>query len=810
MKNMKETDLKITTPQEQENNVLEIHALDLKPEFKIVDKIDLDSLNQSTRPRKKTKEEKRKEREERENLRMQQRQEMKDAILKEIHNKVYGLNSRKMQKEETENDSINQERLQKMKGSDIQEIFGKSAEMKSIIHENTRLNSLTRKLNVGIRHIISYLEKHPELGNVPKSTPNSLLNEKQTMAVIEYFKNAEKNININLASLLFEQGYATIKYNNDLYILKEKRFNPELNKIKKDNSLFSNNTIELILENKNKLFVFKNKDIHDKLIMLAKELSDKKLKERELKKERKLKEQQQKNNFVVVTTDLLSLSFYNNNVIYKHNDIKFTHHDDSFLKEYNTLKIIAKNNFQCKKSLQMKLRLTLNITDKTFTWNNPIFNIHNYLDVCWQKYGTEDYNGNSFIDSEGFKYESEQKKQLYCKIENIEFFDNYYKIWIINNGQKVDSIHPLIITDSNSQECLQIVSKYFENRIPNDVMIVYTNKKVEKLINGFKLQNYVETLKKNKDIPSDWWNRLDNREFKTLENYRKIPKSIVNKEVSYKNVYIDYLASYQGENPLLIAYEIFNGQEEKCFVFNISIDDKKSAIIYENININRATNVFIIEKQNYEESMNLIFNYYTDEELSRKRMSIRTNINPPEKFKAIDIRTINHDNLNTWIIKLNELIIPSLQQNNNKTAEHIHFVSGLNTRSENTERVNTKETIIVKNLHDEIKEKLYYQLSQKYGADNVGTEVSIGSKKIDLVVRNKGSYSLYEIKTYQEVRICIREAIGQIIDYAFFECKDKVDKMTIVGPNQISEEASEYLENIRLKHNLPIYYESVN
>ena len=260
----------------------------------------------------------------------------------------------------------------------------------------------------------------------------------------------------------------------------------------------------------------------------------------------------------------------------------------------------------------------------------------------------------------------------------------------------------------------------------------------------------------------------------------------------------------------MIAYEIFNGQEEKCFVFNVSINDKRSAIIYENININRATNVFIINKQDYEESLNLIFNYFTDEDLSRKRMSIRTCQNPPEKFKAIEIKTINHDNLNTWINKLNDLIVPVSQQTTDKTPEHIQFVSGLNIKNNNTERVNTKEAIAVINLHDELKEKLYLQLTQKYGTDNVGTEVSIGHKKIDLVVKNQDSYDLYEIKTNQEVRICIREAMGQIIDYAFFECKDKVGKMTIVGPTQISQEASEYLKNIRNKHNLPIYYDSVN
>ena len=448
------------------------------------------------------------------------------------------------------------------------------------------------------------------------------------------------------------------------------------------------------------------------------------------------------------------------------------------------------------------------IIAKTFICDSD-FNIYTYLELCLQKFSIKTPEPKYYKNNDNQDY-LDHEQRINCKIENIEFFDCYYKIWIVENEKKVKNIQPLIITDPNSQECLQIVSKYFENRIPNDVMIVFTSKKVKKLENGFKLQKYVETLKKNKDIPSDWWNSYENREIKTLENYRKISYSAVNKEVSYKNIYIDYLTSYQDENPLLIAYEIFNGQEEKCFVFNVSINDKRSAIIYENININRATNVFIIDKQDYEESLNLIFNYFTDEDLSRKRMSIRTCQNPPEKFKAIKIKTINHDNLNTWINKLNDLIVPVPQQATGKTLEHIQFVSGLNIKNNNTERVNKKEAIAVINLHDELKEKLYLQLTQKYGTDNVGTEVSIGHKKIDLVVKNQDSYDLYEIKTNQEVRICIREAMGQIIDYAFFECKDKVGKMTIVGPTQISQEASEYLKNIRNKHNLPIYYDSVN
>jgi translation initiation factor IF-2 len=55
-----------------------------KPKLNIVGQIDLDALNQSTRPKKKTKEEKRKEREEKEKIRQDQKKQMREAIIKEI------------------------------------------------------------------------------------------------------------------------------------------------------------------------------------------------------------------------------------------------------------------------------------------------------------------------------------------------------------------------------------------------------------------------------------------------------------------------------------------------------------------------------------------------------------------------------------------------------------------------------------------------------------------------------------------------------------------------------------------------------
>ncbi len=64
--------------------VFKLDTPEIKSKLNVVGQIDLDALNQSTRPKKKSKEERRKEREEKDRLRLEQRKQMKDAIIKEI------------------------------------------------------------------------------------------------------------------------------------------------------------------------------------------------------------------------------------------------------------------------------------------------------------------------------------------------------------------------------------------------------------------------------------------------------------------------------------------------------------------------------------------------------------------------------------------------------------------------------------------------------------------------------------------------------------------------------------------------------
>ena len=69
---------------DSDEGLFRLNTPKFESKIKVTGKIDLNALNQSTRPKKKSKEEKRKEREEKDKQRQEQRKLMKDAIIKEI------------------------------------------------------------------------------------------------------------------------------------------------------------------------------------------------------------------------------------------------------------------------------------------------------------------------------------------------------------------------------------------------------------------------------------------------------------------------------------------------------------------------------------------------------------------------------------------------------------------------------------------------------------------------------------------------------------------------------------------------------
>lgn len=77
------------------------------------------------------------------------------------------------------------------------------------------------------------------------------------------------------------------------------------------------------------------------------------------------------------------------------------------------------------------------------------------------------------------------------------------------------------------------------------------------------------------------------------------------------------------------------------------------------------------------------------------------------------------------------------------------------------------------------------------------------------IVTIKEIKTYYEVKPYGEARMCIREALGQILEYRYYKKSDSypfADKLVIVGYKKATKEDKCYLDKIRNMHNIPLEY----
>ena len=110
-------------------------------------------------------------------------------------------------------------------------------------------------------------------------------------------------------------------------------------------------------------------------------------------------------------------------------------------------------------------------------------------------------------------------------------------------------------------------------------------------------------------------------------------------------------------------------------------------------------------------------------------------------------------------------------------------------------------------LHNEIQNKLYRHLVDKFGAASVGTEQDTGSgTAVDVVTQHGARTTFYEIKTGDAVRTNIRQALPQLLEYAFWPSEERADELIIVSHRPLTGVAGRYLRILQEKFAMPISY----
>lgn len=126
-----------------------------------------------------------------------------------------------------------------------------------------------------------------------------------------------------------------------------------------------------------------------------------------------------------------------------------------------------------------------------------------------------------------------------------------------------------------------------------------------------------------------------------------------------------------------------------------------------------------------------------------------------------------------------------------------------------SKRKESLKELDINNRHTEISEALYKHLVEKSNTDKnyISIEKTLVNRKIiDLVVKKGNKYVLFEIKTHIEARAGIREAIGQLLEYALSDPSIKVESINIVCPGKLTSADAELLKQLNKIISIPIYY----
>lgn len=107
-------------------------------------------------------------------------------------------------------------------------------------------------------------------------------------------------------------------------------------------------------------------------------------------------------------------------------------------------------------------------------------------------------------------------------------------------------------------------------------------------------------------------------------------------------------------------------------------------------------------------------------------------------------------------------------------------------------------------IHDKIQNALCSMLRLQY--KEIYKKVYMESNRVDISgLTTENEWHYFEIKT-DNVKLSLRKAIGQLLEYSCFPEKIKANRLIVISDVPIDKASKKYLQHIRTIFNIPIYY----
>ncbi len=128
------------------------------------------------------------------------------------------------------------------------------------------------------------------------------------------------------------------------------------------------------------------------------------------------------------------------------------------------------------------------------------------------------------------------------------------------------------------------------------------------------------------------------------------------------------------------------------------------------------------------------------------------------------------------------------------------------TRSEKQRKRAAQQATTVDPQHVRLQNRLYDSLCTRHGNDAVRYEQDY----VDLQVVGQDGCTFHETKTDSSAKKCIRNALGQLLEYSSYPAEQRARKLVVVGDAPTTKYDRAYLKHLRKRYSPPIHYARFN
>ncbi len=118
----------------------------------------------------------------------------------------------------------------------------------------------------------------------------------------------------------------------------------------------------------------------------------------------------------------------------------------------------------------------------------------------------------------------------------------------------------------------------------------------------------------------------------------------------------------------------------------------------------------------------------------------------------------------------------------------------------------TAQTVEKPLWQNQLQPVLFEHLRSIYGDCVSGEQLTAHGTYIDVAVLQGDEYTYYEIKPGLSAQSCIREALGQLLEYSYWPGAQRDARLIVVGEAPLDKHAKAYLETLRKRFSLPVEY----